>query len=105
MAAMRTVAVSISTNVVSGLDWYFLYSMCSCTVVMVTAATQSKIQNIVRIQCRDAFILPKPCAEVYSQKSLMSDRKLGVGSLRSAYVASASFSGLNLSRSSISTEV
>lgn len=64
MATIRTVAVSISTNVVSGLDWYFLYSMCRCTVVMVTAATQSKIQNIVRIQCWDAFILPKPCAEV-----------------------------------------
>ena len=36
----------------------------------------------------------------------MSDRKLGGGSLRrSAYVASARFSGLNLSRSSISTQV
>ena len=60
LTLLLTVDVSTSIDVVSGLNLYFLYNECSCIVMIVTAPTSNMLQNIVKNQFLEAFILPNP---------------------------------------------
>ena len=64
LTLLLTVDVSTSINVVSGLDLYFLYNVYTWIVMIVTAPMNSMLQNIVRNQFLEAFILPNPWADV-----------------------------------------